>query len=158
MFSVLKDMMLPSLPAGKNIVRVFADFLGYLMACTEKYIKETYATMTEDIWSTLRDDMVVVLAHPNGWGGAQQQQMRRSAILAKIIPDTPDGHDRVSFVTEGEASLHYCIQGKFIDDVRETPFRQCLYSLRFICALQIVDKTRIRCCRFRGRHARLQRL
>jgi len=117
--SALKELMLPSFPSGKNVVQVFSDFLGYLMDCTEKYIKETYATVTEEVWATLRRDMVIVLAHPNGWGGAQQQQMRRSAVLAKLIPDTASGHDRVFFVTEGEASLHYCIQGKFIDDTRQ---------------------------------------
>ncbi len=115
--SQLKDVKVPELPAGKNIVQVYADFFGYLMACTEKYIKDTYAAMTGHVWNTLRYDMILVLAHPNGWEGAQQQQMRRSAILANIIPNTPRGRDRVVFVTEGEASLHFCVKGQFIDDV-----------------------------------------
>ncbi len=149
MLSALKELMLPSFPSGKNVVQVFSDFLGYLMDCTEKYIKETYATVTEEIWATLRRDMVIVLAHPNGWGGAQQQQMRRSAVLAKLIPDTASGHDRVFFVTEGEASLHYCIQGKFIDDVCVVLFFK---EVSETCAVEIIDTTRIYCCRFRGRN------
>jgi hypothetical protein len=36
--------------------------------------------------------------------------MRRAAVLANLIPDTTAGHARLSFVTEGEASLHYAIQ------------------------------------------------
>jgi len=50
-----------------------------------------------------------VLSHPNGWEGAQQWQMRQAAILAGLIPDTTAGHSRLSFVTEGEASLHFAI-------------------------------------------------
>lgn len=36
--------------------------------------------------------------------------MRKAASQAKLIPDTPAGHGRLTFVTEGEASLHYSIQ------------------------------------------------
>lgn len=35
--------------------------------------------------------------------------MRRAAILAGLVPDTTAGHARLSFVTEGEASLHFAI-------------------------------------------------
>ncbi|KLO13814.1 hypothetical protein SCHPADRAFT_915119 [Schizopora paradoxa] len=114
--SKLENAKLPPLPTGKNIVQVFADFLGYLMLCTETFIKETYSMVTEDVWKKLQTDMVIVLAHPNGWEGAQQKQMRDAAILAKIIPDKPSGRERVVFVSEGEASLHFCVKGEFIDD------------------------------------------
>jgi len=116
--SRLKDAVFSPLPAGKKIVQIFSDFFAYLMGCTETFIKDMYATMTVELWTTLRRDMIVVLAHPNGWEGAQQQQMRQSAILAKLVTDTSSGHDRVVFVTEGEASLHFCVRGTFIDDTR----------------------------------------
>ena len=35
--------------------------------------------------------------------------MRRAAILGGLIPDTTTGHSRLSFVTEGEASLHFSV-------------------------------------------------
>jgi hypothetical protein len=35
--------------------------------------------------------------------------MRRAAIKAGLVPDTPAGNNRISFVTEGEASLDFCI-------------------------------------------------
>ena len=50
-----------------------------------------------------------VLTHPNGWGGPQQAQMREAAILAGIVPDTDKGLARITFVTEGEASLLFCL-------------------------------------------------
>ena len=35
--------------------------------------------------------------------------MRRAAVLAGLVPDNPSGHSRLSFVTEGEASLHFSV-------------------------------------------------
>lgn len=43
--------------------------------------------------------------------------MREGAILAGLIPDTDSGRSRIKFVTEGEASLHACIQGGLTDDL-----------------------------------------
>ena len=53
--------------------------------------------------------MHFVLSHPNGWEGQQQAEMRKASVLAKLIPDTTAGHACLSFVTEGEASLHYAV-------------------------------------------------
>ncbi|KAF8651113.1 hypothetical protein AX16_004888 [Volvariella volvacea WC 439] len=102
---------IPSLPLCKSAVRVLADFMRYLFQCTKTYIIESYTVESDttkglNAWNTKKD---VVLAHPNGWEGAQQDLMRRAAIIAGIIPDTEEGHASVHFVTEGEASLHYCI-------------------------------------------------
>ena len=37
--------------------------------------------------------------------------MRRAAVLAGLVPDNPSGHhSRLSFVTEGEASLHFSVR------------------------------------------------
>ena len=56
------------------------------------------------------DQIDYVLSHPNGWDGTQQSEMRRAAVLADLIPDTTAGQARLSFVTEGEASLYFSIQ------------------------------------------------
>ncbi|KAJ3522826.1 hypothetical protein NMY22_g11715 [Coprinellus aureogranulatus] len=53
-----------------------------------------------------------ILSHPNGWGGPQQVQMRQAAVLAGLVPDTDEGSSRITFVTEGEASLHFCVQSR----------------------------------------------
>ena len=88
---------------------MFADFLRYLHFCARKYIEETHAS-GEELLKSLEANTSFVLTHPNGWEGAQQSLMRRAAVTAGLVPDTPEGHARVSFVTEGEASLHFCIQ------------------------------------------------
>ncbi|KAF9650947.1 hypothetical protein BDM02DRAFT_3092037, partial [Thelephora ganbajun] len=98
----------PKLPHGLSITEVFADFMEYLFACAESYIKDSHA-LGGSVWDSVKADIVFVLSHPNGWGGAEQVVMRRAAVKAKLIPDTAEGHDRVRFVTEGEASFNFCV-------------------------------------------------
>jgi hypothetical protein len=100
---------IPPLPRNKSVIDLFADFMRYLHACAKTYIQETHASGT-DLWRSVETRIDYVLTHPNGWEGAQQGEMRTAAILAGLIPDTDEGHTRVQFVTEGEASLHFCIQ------------------------------------------------
>ena len=42
--------------------------------------------------------------------------MRRAAVTAGLIPHGAAGQARLSFVTEGEASLHFCIQKGLINE------------------------------------------
>jgi len=90
------------------VVDVFSDFLQYLLECSSTYIRDTHAN-GQDLWASVKNDVQFVLSHPNGWEGMEQTQMRYAAVKAGLIPDTPKGHSRVSFVTEGEASLHFAI-------------------------------------------------
>ena len=96
------------LPEGKNAVEVLADFLEYLFRCSRTYIEEVHV-MGDNWLGSMEDTIEFVLSHPNGWEGAQQEQMRRAAVLAGLVPDDEAGQARVSIVTEGEASLHFCI-------------------------------------------------
>ncbi|KAJ2916656.1 hypothetical protein MD484_g3731, partial [Candolleomyces efflorescens] len=97
---------IPPLPLDKTIVQVFADYMRYLYECAKAHIKDTHG---EHVWRSLNDDITYILTHPNGWGGAEQAQMRNAAIQAGLISDTHEGRSRVTFVTEGEASLHFCL-------------------------------------------------
>ncbi|KAH9940120.1 uncharacterized protein BXZ73DRAFT_43304 [Epithele typhae] len=105
----IKRRDLPSLPRGKTVVDVFADFLAYLFRCAKRYICETHAN-GDSLWSSLEDRIEFVLSHPNGWEGAQRGEMRQAAFMAGLVPQTSAGQARVHFITEGEASLHFCIQ------------------------------------------------
>lgn len=111
----------PALPEGKNVVDVFSDFLKYLFECTRTYIIETHPNGSS-LWSSVEDQIEVVLSHPNGWEGLQQSKMRRAAIQAGIVPDTPSGQQRIHFVTEGEASLHYCLDSGLAADAVKVRF------------------------------------
>jgi hypothetical protein len=100
---------IPPLPLNKTVVEVFADFLAYLLECASSFIQETHANGAR-FWASVKDEIHFVLSHPNGWEGQQQAAMRKASVLAKLIPDTTAGHARLSFVTEGEASLHFAVQ------------------------------------------------
>jgi len=127
----------PVLPRGLSIIDVFADFMKYLLACAESYIKDSHA-LGESVWDSVREDTIFILSHPNGWGGAEQVTMRRAAVKAKLIPDTGEGHDRVHFVTEGEASFNFCVNNGVSGDamkvgtpiVVDSPKAEALISCR----------------------------
>ena len=100
---------LPPLPLNKTVAEVIGDFLKYLLERASSYIQDTHAN-GPDLWNSVKSDIDFVLSHPNGWEGTHQSEMRRAAVLAGLVPDTPSGHSRLSFVTEGEASLHFSVQ------------------------------------------------
>ncbi|KDQ59135.1 hypothetical protein JAAARDRAFT_192677 [Jaapia argillacea MUCL 33604] len=114
--SQIEDERIPPLPENRTVVDVLGDFLAYLYGCAKDFIQKTHGA-GEQILQSVQDDTVFVLGHPNGWEGAQQAKMRQAAVCAGLVPDTSEGHSRVSFVTEGEASLHYCVNNGLSSDV-----------------------------------------
>jgi hypothetical protein len=105
--AALKNQMSPELPKGKTIVDVFSDFMRYLFNSTKALF--LYSDELGELrWHSVSDHVELVLTHPNGWGGPQQSLLRTAAVQAEIVPDTPEGHARVHFVTEGEAAFHFC--------------------------------------------------
>ena len=104
-----RQSMRAAAPLNKTIVEIFADFLSYLLDCASSHIQDTHANGA-NLWASVKDQIDFVLSHPNGWDGTQQGEMRKAAILAKLVPDTTAGNARLSFVTEGEASLHFSVQ------------------------------------------------
>ena len=113
-----------------------ADFFQYLYQCAKSYIVDTHANGVE-LWTSVDQHIEFVLTHPNGWGGAQQAQMRKAAIQGGLVSDTSEGRARVHFVTEGEASLHFCIQNGLTTDA----MRVCTSS-----TLQFLWMTEVGCC------------
>ncbi|KAK0448943.1 uncharacterized protein EV420DRAFT_1275606 [Desarmillaria tabescens] len=96
------------LPPGKNVVTLFADFYAYLFECAKTFIQQTHPSGAT-FWSSVEDSIEFILSHPNGWEGAQQEQMRKAAVQGGLVSNDAK-NTRVHFVTEGEASLHFCIQ------------------------------------------------
>jgi hypothetical protein len=94
-----------------------------MLKCASSYIQDTHAN-GPDLWDSVKDDIHYVLSHPNGWEGTEQNEMRRAALLAGLIPDTPIGHSRVDFVTEGEASLHFVIQNGILANALQVCFHR----------------------------------
>ncbi|KAG1739210.1 uncharacterized protein EDB91DRAFT_1053992 [Suillus paluster] len=111
----MNGMRLSPLPRHKTPVDVFGDFLAYLFRCTKSFIIDTHAN-GQTLWHHVETSIEFVLSHPNGWEGAQQTKMRRAAAHGGLIPDTDEGRARIRFVTEGEASLHACVQSGLAAD------------------------------------------
>lgn len=96
--------------------------MGYLFKCSKAYITEAHTCL----WESLENDIEFVLTHPNGWEGPQQQQIRYAAELGGFVPPGEEGQSRIHLLTEGEASLHFCVTNILTSDTfDETPM---LYS------------------------------
>jgi len=99
--------MSTQMPNGKTIIDVFADFMRYLFDSTKELFVSSEPN-GELRWDSISKSIQLVLTHPNGWGGPQQTHLRNAVVKAGIVSDTPVGHARVHFVTEGEASFSFC--------------------------------------------------
>ena len=96
-----------NLPKGKSIVDLFADFIRYLFDSAVAHIKEAEPT-GDLLWENFGPTVELILTHPNGWEGRQQEVMRKAVVQAGIL-NKEEALGRVSFVTEGEASFNYCV-------------------------------------------------
>ena len=97
---------IPPLPLNKTVINIFGDLLKYLYKSTMDYIQERQGV---SLFESVGANIDFVLSHPNGWEGKQQSEMRRAAISAGLVKDMSEALKRVNFVTEGEASLHFCL-------------------------------------------------
>ncbi|KIM58494.1 hypothetical protein SCLCIDRAFT_128104 [Scleroderma citrinum Foug A] len=113
--SHFSDADLPPLPSGKAAVEVLGDFMRYLFKCAKEYISEAHASGSF-VWDSLESNMEFILTHPNGWEGPQQQQIRNAAELGGLIPAGEEGQSRIHLLTEGEASLHFCVTNVLTSD------------------------------------------
>jgi len=94
-------------------VNVLADYLCYLQKCVRKYIEDTQINGA-GLWTALEssEDIHYVLAHSNGWEGSEQSWMRKAAVQL----DSRNGQEYISFVTEGEADLHFSIKNGVLSE------------------------------------------
>ncbi|CAE6421679.1 unnamed protein product [Rhizoctonia solani] len=100
-------LALDPLPYGVNLSTIYADFLRYLLGHTRKCFETTIINGSE-IWQTHSPSMEIIIAHPNGWGPREQAFLRTSSVVAGFT-FAEDALDRVHFVTEAEASVHFCM-------------------------------------------------
>jgi len=106
--SHIKDEDIPPLPQGKSVVQVLGDFMRYLFSCARNYIIESYASGAS-MWRSMESNIEFILTHPNGWEVLQQQQIRRAAEIAGLVPSGDEHESRIHLITEGEAILRFCV-------------------------------------------------
>ncbi|KIJ05580.1 hypothetical protein PAXINDRAFT_93272 [Paxillus involutus ATCC 200175] len=113
--SHINDDDIPPLPMGKSAAQVLGDFMRYLFTCTRTYIVESHARGVT-LWRSVENSIEFVLMHPNGWEGLQQQQIRRAAGLAGLIPSGDEHQARIHLLTEGQAIVHSYVNNIFASE------------------------------------------
>jgi hypothetical protein len=98
---------LPALPHGVTLSQVYSDFIEYLYQRTRIFFEENMPR-GRGIWHYLEEKIVFVFCIPNGWGMPQQLFLYEAAEKARIVGSS-DSKERISFVTEGEASVHFVL-------------------------------------------------
>ncbi|CEL60588.1 hypothetical protein RSOLAG1IB_03826 [Rhizoctonia solani AG-1 IB] len=107
------DMKLDPLPPRIPLSQIYSDFLGYLLKHTKAFVEKRMA-LGKQKWDKYKPTMEVVIAHPNGWGSLEQDFLRQAAIDSGFV-DSDKALTQVQFVTEAEASVHYCIHHSNLD-------------------------------------------
>ncbi|TFK50888.1 hypothetical protein OE88DRAFT_1630336 [Heliocybe sulcata] len=116
--SDITDECIPPLPVNIAIADILADYLSFLFECAKEYIRTSHAA-GDALLRSLEGSIDFVLGHPNGWGGLEEQKMRKAAVQARLVPNMQAARDRIQFVTEGEASLYYCLEHGLSSDALE---------------------------------------
>lgn len=104
--------------------------MRYLINHTKSFFVERTVGDGAQIWNQLYPSAVFVLPHPNGWYLKEQATLRRAAIQAGLVTES-DSQDRVVFVTEAEASIHFCLHKA---DLNRT-LKVCCGAPRFVFQL-----------------------
>ena len=102
-----KKHMTANLPKGKSKQDVFSDFIRYLFDSAKAFIQES-EPMGKKLWGSLEPNIDLILSHPNGWDGREQEFLRKAVVQASVFTEK-EAISHVSFVTEGEASFDFCV-------------------------------------------------
>jgi hypothetical protein len=98
---------LPALPDEVTLSQVYSDFIEYLYRRTKLFFEEN-VPRGRGIWHYLEEKIALVFCIPNGWGTPQHIFLRKAAEKARIV-DSSNSVERISFITEGEASVHFVL-------------------------------------------------
>ncbi|QRV77747.1 heat shock protein 70 kDa 12A [Ceratobasidium sp. AG-Ba] len=104
--NVKYELKLNALPTSASLQQIYSDFMKYLLEHTHSFFEDRIMNSAL-IWNKYRARLEVVIAHPNGWG-LREQAFLRAAFIDAGFASNPNSH-LVQFVTEAEASVHFCI-------------------------------------------------
>jgi hypothetical protein len=108
------SIQVPPLPAGITLEQIYKDFLGYLFRHTEEFFKEKQIDGAA-LWLRLRGTIEFVIAHPNGWDTYEQGILRQAATEAGLVDSLSQAEERIQFVSEAEASVHFVMYHADVD-------------------------------------------
>jgi hypothetical protein len=75
-------------------------------------------TYGEELWESLGRNIDLILSHPNGWEGREQEFLRKSVVQASVFTEE-EALSHVYFVTEGEATFNFCVANTRSGDLLE---------------------------------------
>jgi hypothetical protein len=101
------EFEIPMLPSGTTLAKVYTDFIRYLHTNARRFFVESTPN-GQSIWDRLEHGIVYIFCTPNGWDISQQVFLRDAAMIAGLF-GAGDVDERVEFITEGEASVHYAL-------------------------------------------------
>lgn len=94
------------LPKGIHAEEITAKFLAYMTSCVGSHIISRHSNGPA-LLQQFGSNIHYVITIPNGWELAQQQVLRNACLSAGLV--TPERAQSISFVTEAEASVNFCI-------------------------------------------------
>ena len=98
------------LPPRVSVEQIYADILGYILQHTQIYFEEKEFEMEggTQIWRKLQSQNRIhyVICHPSGWGVQEQGMLRQATVRAGLVHPSLAA-DRIQFVSEAEASVHF---------------------------------------------------
>ncbi|CAE6539073.1 unnamed protein product [Rhizoctonia solani] len=112
------NLTLDALPPGVAIAQIYTDFLGYLLKYTREFFEDRILD-GKSIWERYSSDMEVILAHPNGWALREQTFLRKCAVDSGFST-SEKAQKNIRFLTEAEASVHFCIHNTNLGDRLKT--------------------------------------
>ena len=112
--------MTADLPKGKSTQDIFAVFIRYLFDSVKAFIQEC-EPMGQTLWESFGSNIDLILSHPNGWEGREQEFLRKSVVQASVFTEE-EALSRVSFVTEGEATFNFCVTNTKSGELLEVGF------------------------------------
>jgi hypothetical protein len=104
------------LPYKVPLRQIYSDLFRYLYRHTKASFEDREINGS-DIWKKLEDSIPFVFAHPNGWAAHEQAFLRDAAVHGGLVPENA-ARERVFFVSEGEASVHFVMAHGSIESRR----------------------------------------
>ena len=98
---------IPPLPRNVPIDKIYSDMYRWLIQHATNFFK-SHTVDGEEIWDRIWAHSTIILATPNGWEIPQQHLLRKAVVMSGALPANFE-EDRLDFVTEGEASVHYAL-------------------------------------------------
>lgn len=102
------ELEIPPLPRGVSLKSVYVEFVNYVFEATRLHFEDSTPNGKE-IWSRLISSAAVVFAIPNGWDTIQHEFLKEVAVDAGLFQNSDDVEQRIEFVTESEAAVHYVL-------------------------------------------------